>query len=86
VIADSRNRTAISDHEDILRYLAYLFAAVLVAAFLSLNGVVTEIVPLAITSAFAAPAPRGENALPEFLPARFRDVQVWDERPQPEAF
>ena len=80
------NSAAISDQEDILRYLAYLFAAVLVAAFLSLNEVVTEIVPLASTSAIAAPAPRGKNALPEYLPARFRDAQVWDERPQPEAF
>ena len=69
-----------------MRYLAYLFAAVLVAAFLSLNGVVTEIVPLASTSAIAAPAPRGENALHEYLPARFCDVQVWDERPQLQAF
>jgi len=43
-------------------------------------------VALASGIASAAPAARVDNGLPEYFPERFRDVKVWDERPQPEAF
>ena len=69
-----------------MRYLIDCLAAALIAAaFLALSGLVIEIVPH-LSSASAAPSERAENAPPEYFPARFRDVQVWDERPQPEAF
>jgi len=69
-----------------MRHLEYLVAALLVAASLTLNGLISGMAPPASATASAAPAARGDNGLPDYFPDRFRDVKVWDVRPQPEAF
>jgi hypothetical protein len=79
----------ISDWEDTLRYVTHFFAAVLVAAaFVTLSELVIELMPHlgGVAGASAAPAASSESAPPEYFPDRFRDVKVWDERPQPEVF
>ncbi len=72
--------------EDTLRYLIHFSAAVLVAASVIVGGLVAGIVPHVSKTASAAPAVPVGDGSPEYFPDRFRDVKVWDERPQPEAF
>ena len=73
-----------------MRYSPYVFAAVLLVTALSTSRLVTAAAPVAsgVTNAApAAPATRVDPApTPEYLPARFRDVKVWDERSLPATF
>ncbi len=69
-----------------MRYLSHFFAAVLVAVSVIVGGLVTGVVPHVSKTAIAAPPAAVDSGPPEYFPDRFRDVKVWDERPQPEAF
>jgi hypothetical protein len=70
------------------RFERAAIASAFAVAALMFSALAIHLVPAASAVANAGPNVQAqpENVLPDYFPDRFRDVTVWDDRPQPETF